>query len=156
MPARLLDAAVDLVLLDLAQLQAEGEVVVHAHVRVERVALEHHRDVAVLRRHVVDDPVADEEAPVADLLEAGHAAQRGRLAAARGADQDEELAVLDLEVQVVDGDDVFAVPLVHVVERDGRHRTFAPVVNGRPLAAWWPLLGKGIIVRCATRLRTQP
>ena len=92
------------------------------HVRVERVALEHHRDVAVLRRHVVDHAVADEEAPVADLLEPGDAAQRGRLAAARRSDEDEELAVLDLEIQVVDGDDVLAVALVHVVERDGRHR----------------------------------
>ena len=40
---------------DAAQLQAEGHVVVDAHVRVERVVLEDHRDVAVLRRDVVDD-----------------------------------------------------------------------------------------------------
>ena len=52
----------------------------------------------------------------------GNASQCGGLAAARWTDEDEELAVLDLQVEVVDGDDVFAIPLVHVVERDGRHR----------------------------------
>ena len=59
-----------------------------------------------------------------------------------GTDEDEELAVLDLEVQVVDGDDVLAVPLVHVVECDGRHRVTLSILNGRPQAAWWPMLGK--------------
>jgi len=39
----------------LPQLQAEGHVVVHGLVRIERVVLEHHGDVAVARRHVVDD-----------------------------------------------------------------------------------------------------
>ena len=45
---RLLDPPVDLLLVDLAELEAEGQVVVDGHVRVERVALEDHRDVAVL------------------------------------------------------------------------------------------------------------
>ena len=41
---------VDLLLLHLAQLERERHVVAHGHVRVERVVLEDHRDVAVLRR----------------------------------------------------------------------------------------------------------
>ena len=56
---RLVDPPLDLGLGDLAQLQAEGEVLADRHVRVERVALEHHRDVAILGGDVVDDPVAD-------------------------------------------------------------------------------------------------
>ena len=56
---RLVDPALDLGLGDLAQLQPEGEVVADRHVRVERVALEDHRDVAILGRDVVDDAVAD-------------------------------------------------------------------------------------------------
>ena len=52
-------ALVDLVLGHLAQAQPEGDVVVDRQVRVERVVLEHHGDVAVARRHVVDDRVAD-------------------------------------------------------------------------------------------------
>ena len=55
----LLDPALDLGLGDLAQLQPEREVLADRHVRVERVALEDHRDVAILGRDVVDDAVAD-------------------------------------------------------------------------------------------------
>jgi hypothetical protein len=43
-----------------------------------------------------------------DLFEAGEHAQRGGLAATGGADEDEELAVGDLEVELVDGGDVGA------------------------------------------------
>ena len=46
---RLLHALVDLRLLLAAQLEPEGDVVVDRQVRVERVALEDHRDVAVAR-----------------------------------------------------------------------------------------------------------
>ena len=60
--SRLLDPALDLRLGDLAQLQAEGQVVADRHVRIERVALEDHRDVAILGRDVVDDAVADPQA----------------------------------------------------------------------------------------------
>ena len=47
----------------LAELEAEGHVLVHRHVGVEGVVLEDHGDVAVFRRDVVDDPVADEDRP---------------------------------------------------------------------------------------------
>ena len=50
---------VDLRFGDLPQLQRERHVLVHRHVRVERVVLEHHRDVAILGRDVVDHALAD-------------------------------------------------------------------------------------------------
>ena len=112
---------IDLGLRHLPQLQPEGQVVVDAHVRVEGVALEDHRDVAILGGHVVDDLVADRELPVADRLKSGDAAQRGRLAAAGGADQDQELAVGNLKVEVVDRDHVAGEALEHVIEGDRRH-----------------------------------
>ena len=117
---RFLDAALDLGLGRLAQLQAEGHVVVHGHVRVERVGLEDHGDVAVLGGDVVDDPVADGQRALGDLLQAGEHAQRGGLAAARGADEDQELPVVDLDVEVVDGDDLTEA-LPDPVERDRSH-----------------------------------
>jgi hypothetical protein len=119
-PCRIVDALLDLGLGDLAQLEAEGEVVANRHVRVERVALEHHRDVAVLGGHVVDDLVADAQRALGDLLEPGDHPQARGLAAARRADEDHELAVTDLEVEVRHGGDV-AVLLDHVIERHGRH-----------------------------------
>ena len=42
------------------------------------------------------------ELAVADVLEAGDHAQQGRLAAARRPDEDDELAVLDVEVDAID------------------------------------------------------
>src|SRR5690606_42063747 len=59
-------------------LEAEGDVLAHAHVRVERVALKHYGEVAVARRHVVDACAVDEELTARDALEARDHAQRRR------------------------------------------------------------------------------
>jgi hypothetical protein len=92
----------DLVLGLAGDLQGEAHVVGDAHVRVERVVLEHHRDVAVLRRQVGDVAVADADRTAVDVLQAGEHPERGGLAAAGRADEDEELAVADLDVECVD------------------------------------------------------
>ena len=83
--------------------QAVGHVVVDAHMRIERVVLEHHRDVAIGGLDLVDDAPADVDLAAGDGLEPrDHAQQRG-LAAAGGADQHAELAVADLEVDALHG-----------------------------------------------------
>ena len=69
--------------------------------RVERVALEHHGDVALLGPQRVDDPAVDRDLAGGDLLEAGEHAQQRRLAAAGRADEDDELAVADLDGDAV-------------------------------------------------------
>jgi len=102
-PRRLLHLALDLLLLGARQLQCEAHVLAHGHVRVEGVVLEDHRDVAVFRRAVVHLLAADLQLAFGDVLEPGDHPQRGRLAAARGADEDHELAVADLEVHLFDG-----------------------------------------------------
>ena len=56
--------ALDVGLRHAAVAQAVGHVVVDAHVRIERVVLEHHGDVAVGRLHVVDDLAADADGAV--------------------------------------------------------------------------------------------
>jgi hypothetical protein len=56
---RLADLAVDLVARPLAQAQREAHVLAHVEMRIERVALEHHRDVALARLELVDAPPAD-------------------------------------------------------------------------------------------------
>ena len=131
----LLDAGADLGLVHAGDLQREAHVVRDGHVRVEGVVLEDHRDVAVLRRDVGDVAVADADRAAVDLLEAGEHPQAGRLPASGGADQDEELAVGDVEVQRVDrGPGGAGIAARGVVERDRCHagpRRFGGVRGSR-------------------------
>ena len=83
-------------------LQAEAQVLLDAHMRIERVGLEHHRHAARRRQQMVAALAVDVDLAGAHLLEAGdHPQQRG-LAAARRADEDRERAVVDREVDAVD------------------------------------------------------
>jgi hypothetical protein len=84
-------------------------------VGVEGVVLEDHREVPLLRRHLVHQPVADVDPAGARLLQPGGDAQRGGLAAAGRPQEDEELAVLDLQRQLIQRDDA-AEPLADLVE----------------------------------------
>ena len=94
---------------------AERDVLAHCHRRVQRVGLEHHRDVAVLRLDAVDDAPGDLDRAAADALKPGEHCQQRRLAAARRADQRDELAGLGFEVDVVQHLDV-AEALVQIAD----------------------------------------
>ena len=104
-----------------AYLQAVADVLPHAHVRIERVALEDHRDVAAPRREVGHVGAADRDLPRGHLLEAGDHPQQRRLAATGRADEHHELAVADLQADVVDGGDVAGVDLRQLLELDLGH-----------------------------------
>ena len=125
----LVHALVDLVLRGLAQLQTESDVLVNGHVGVQSVALEHHGDVAVLRGNVVDQTAADVHLALGDLLQAGDHAQGGGLAAARGADEDDEFLILDLQVEVGNRRSGSArIDLVNVLAANRSHRSFASII----------------------------
>ena len=83
------------------ELEGEGHVVVNCHVRVERIVLEDHRDVAILGGDVVDDLAVDDHLALAYLLQAGYHAQSRGLAAAGGTDEHDELLVSDVDVEVL-------------------------------------------------------
>jgi hypothetical protein len=119
---RLAHPLVDLFLGNLGELEREPDVVVHGHVRIQRVVLEDHRDVAVFRLDVVDDPVPDAHLAVGDRLQAGDHPQRRRLAASRRPDEHQELTIADVEAEIVNGVKPVVVHLVDVVEHDGCHR----------------------------------
>ncbi len=72
------------------------------HLRIERVGLEHHADAAVLRLLPGDVLAVDEDLPVGDVEQAGDAVEQRGLAAAGRAEQDQELAVLDVEIEVLE------------------------------------------------------
>ena len=120
----LADAPVPLGLGHPGQLQGEADVVVHAHVGVQGVVLEHHGDVAVLGGHLVDHPVVDADLAAGDLLQASHHPQSGGLAAARRPHQHQQLAVGDLQVEAADGREPVRVHLVDAVEDDFGHGLF--------------------------------
>ena len=101
----LLDLAVNLVLGNLLELERESHVLVDRHVGVEGVALEDHGDIAVLGGDVVHDLAVNEQLALADLLKTSHHAQRRGFAAAGGADQHDELLVLDIQVELLDSND---------------------------------------------------
>ena len=96
---RRLHAAVLLSAVHPRHAQRKRDVGAHRHVRIERIGLEHHRKPPPgrrRRRHVL--PV-DLDPARGHILEPGDEAQERGLAAARGADEDDEFAVLDGKVE---------------------------------------------------------
>src|SRR5439155_19339234 len=114
---RFVDAARRLGAVDAIHLEPERDVVVHRHVREERVRLEDGVDRTLVRRQRVNPVPAQPDRPVAWSDEAADQVELRRLAATRGAEQAEELAVRDLEVELADGD-VAAVTLRHPAQLD--------------------------------------
>ncbi len=92
----------DLVARHAAHAQAKAEVLLHRHMRIERIGLEHHGDAALGRVEVRHILAADEHLAGRRLLEPGYGAQQRGLAAAGGPDEDHELTVLDVEIDIVD------------------------------------------------------
>jgi len=81
--------------------EAEGDVVKGGHVFEQGVVLEDEADVALLDGDAVDLEAADEDAAAGGSFQAGDEAQDGGFAAAAGAEQGEQLALGDREVDVL-------------------------------------------------------
>ncbi|MNV61485.1 hypothetical protein D3C71_1539940 [compost metagenome] len=86
-------------------LQPEGDVLLHRHVREQRVGLEHHVDRPLVRRQVVDALPVQLDAALGGGLEPAQAAQQRGLAAARAAQQREDLALAHVQADIVEGDE---------------------------------------------------
>src|SRR5579885_718667 len=114
-------------------LQPEADVAAHAHMGIERVGLEDHGEPALGRRHVAHIGPVDLDPAAARILEPGDEPQQGGLAAARGADEDDEGAVLDLEVEGAD-DGALPEGLAHAPQHDPAAHFTAPKV--RPRTSW--------------------
>ena len=98
---RFLHAPVDLCARQAALLQTEGNVAEHRHMRPQRVALEDQPDIALPGRQRGDVDAIELHLSRVCLGEAGDQAQQRRLAAARGAEEGEELARLYREVDAL-------------------------------------------------------
>src|SRR5690606_24001609 len=119
-PRDLRDRVVDLARRRAAQLQRKADVLRDAHVRIERVALKNHRDVAVARREMVDRLAVEADSPRGRALEARDQRKGRRLAASAGPHEREELALLDREAEILEHGHLTET-LAPPVELDGRH-----------------------------------
>ena len=97
----LVDARRDLGCRPLGDLEAEGDVLGHRHVGEERVGLEDHADIALVRPQARDIASVDADLAGGRLLEARHHAQGRGLAAARGPEEGDELPALDRDVEML-------------------------------------------------------
>lgn len=71
--------------------------------RIKRVVLEDHGDVAVFRFDLVDDTAADRDIAAGNGFKACDHPQQGGFAAARRADEDNEFAIGNIDIDTVDG-----------------------------------------------------
>ena len=117
----LTDLAVDLRLRGLLQLQGEGHVIINGHVGIQSIVLEDHGDIAVLRRDVVREGLADVQLALADLFQTGDHSQGGGLTAARRTDEDDELLVSNFQVEVRNRRYAAVVNFVDVFQRYACH-----------------------------------
>ena len=98
----------------------------HGHVRIQSVVLEHHRDLTILRRYVVDQLVADEQLTLRDLFKTCDHTQSGSLTATRRAYEYQELLILDLKVEVGNGGYAAGVLLINVTKGYTCHGKIPP------------------------------
>ena len=115
-------------------LERKADVLRHRLVRVERVGLKHHRDVPVLGKLVGDVRVAEEHLPRIGGLEPRDDPERGRLAAPGRSEQDQELARLDREAELLHHV-VGAEPLVEPPKREPPGAGARGRASGRTAAA---------------------
>ena len=127
----LADARIDLGLRHAAIAQTVSHVVVDGHVRIERVVLKHHGDVAIGRLDLVDHAAADVDGAAGDGLQSRHHAQQRGLAAAGWAHQHTELSVADFEIDALDGIDPAGIGLPDIVQNDVGHHPL-PIFLSRP------------------------
>ena len=95
-------AFVDLILLDLCNAQAEGDVVVHVQMREQRVALEDRVDLALIGGQIVDPFAVEQHVAGRRGQKTADDPEHGRLSAAAGPQQCEEFLVVDVQVDVVE------------------------------------------------------
>ena len=114
---QLLDPLADLAAALAADLEAEGDVVVHRHVLERGVVLEDEADVAVLHAYARGVLARDQDPPCVGLLEPGDHAQQGRLSRAAGTEEGRQAAVGHVDGDVAERDEV-PEALGHVVDDD--------------------------------------
>ena len=109
-PQHLADARGLLVLRTVTYIQPVADVALNAEVRPQRVVLEYHPRVALVRGDSVDVSVVEVNRTGVGLKEPGDQSKERCLAAARRSQQEEELTASDSQRDIVDGGDLAEGP----------------------------------------------
>ena len=83
---------------------------------VQSVVLEHHCDVAILRRYVVYQLIADEQLALGDLFKSCDHTEGSCLTAAGRTDQNKELLVLNLQAEVRNSGNAAGIFLIDMLK----------------------------------------
>src|SRR5262249_52965402 len=97
--------------------------------RVERVVLEHHRDIAIPRKDIVQEAAIEIDLPPRNFFQAGDHPERGGLAASGRAQENDELAVVDGKRHLLDRRHRVEI-LAEVLQEQLAQRVFSSVVAG--------------------------
>src|SRR5690606_8377770 len=88
--------------------------------------------IALVGRHPGDRPAAVDDVAAGRGLEPGEHHERRRLAGSRGAEERQELALPDIEVQVPDGERLTVVALADAAEPHHHFADVGGLVQARP------------------------
>src|SRR5690606_20822872 len=83
--------------------EAKGDIRLHGHMRKERIGLEHHVGEAAIGRDAGKVLTIEKDASLGRLLEASNHTHQCGLATARRSEKSEELLLVDMERQIIDG-----------------------------------------------------
>ena len=102
---------------NLPQLQAKRHVVVHGHMGVQSIVLEHHCNVSVFGGYVVHQFSVNVQLAFRNLFQTGNHPQSSGLTAAGRTDQNDKFLVFDFQVEVADRYHVACILFVNASQR---------------------------------------
>src|ERR1700712_5710534 len=141
-----IDAFTDFRLRHLSLYERKPDVVAGTHVGEERKVLEHHRHVASGWRNMVDRLAADQHFALIRRFQTKDELQYRRFAGERWTEEAKELACLDVERGIVDGN-ILAIGLGDIAKGNARHHCASRIAM--PDFASNSLTAPGSIETCA-------
>jgi len=110
------NTVLDLSLGHMTDLQTESHIIKNSHVRIQSVVLEHHGNVTILGRNVIDQTVINIKFTVGNFFQTGDHTQSGGLTAAGRTDQNDKFLIFDIEGKIGNRNDTGSIALINVGE----------------------------------------